>query len=1248
MTDYLKELGAAFPEVKTLDAYRDAVRSARSLERNASVDAALDLRPPSTGSPTTSMTSPMPASPRRAWRGPRARRRSRPRRSRCSATCRTSSAALSAVFATRPDDIWIPTSLTGDDGAKVQDAIDAFVAGDHTATRFYLTSASDPYSGNAFTTIKQARTQLADAAPAFGPAASAHIGGPTAQFADVQDTLAADFQKVGLITVIGILLVLIVLLRAIVAPLYLVATVLISYGSTLGLSAFLFQEVLGQPGISPYLPLMVFVLLVALGSDYNIFLMHRVREEAETRPMRDAVRIASGHTGSVITSAGLILAGTFGSMATASLMILFQVGVAVAIGVLIDTFLVRSILVPAITTLAGDWAWWPSGRRSRTAATPQEAPAGAGTGVPVAVTAATAAALPTVAADAALDAPSAGPRPRRRLAIAVGLVVLIPVLVGGLLTWSFGSASDNLASVQAAVVNLDQGGSVPAVDGSSRLLSLGNDIAAALDHRRRGRVHLGHRGCRGRRVRPRERHYAAVLTIPADFSRTVATIRTDPTGTAPKAALRVSTDDGSGYALGTVARAVTNAIGTTTSQDVTASYVDDVLVRISSAHDALAGAASDAGSLADDGASLADNARGVGVVADTVSAGLRQLADGASSAADGTTQLVTGTRQLATGAGTLAAGAADLATGARSASDGASSLATGAGSLADGLGTLEDQTADLPDQVAQLADGASGVASGAAGVADGAQQLADGLDTMASQTDGLGASAAALNDGAASLESGRATCATPPTPSPRGRPPSPTRPMPSPPTSPHTPATSRRSPPTASRSAARPPCATSSRPSPPTVARSPRPPTASRAAPPVPRPAPPGSPRAWTGSSPAPTASTTARSRSPLARRPRVGHRRLRGWRAADLASGAAGLSTGAQQLAGGTQQLADGMPALAAGIAKAADGGASLADGASSLAGGIDRLADGTVCPRRRRPPDRRPAPTGSPTAPRPRPAASASSPTRWPRPPTAPRSSQAQVDGLADDGDSLADRVSDLASGLGTSADSLTTYDEATRDRIGDLAANPVAVDATRVNPVSGAESGFAPAFMAIAAWLGALGAFLVLPAMWRRGDDRRWWLAALRSFGGASAIAIGGTVLMVIVLDLLLGVSVASPGTLLVFAVLAALAFTAVVQALVATFGTRGWLAALLLLVLGIAASGIGVDAAAVPGPLAAIRPLLPLTAATDAFRGAVVGAGGSLAIDAIVLLGWLVAGVLVTLAAAAAADRNPDDEAEAVAA
>ena len=117
------------------------------------------------------------------------------------------------------------------------------------------------------------------------------------------------------------------LLRAVVAPLYLVGTVLLSCATALGLSAWFFQSVLGEAGVSFYLPLLVFVLLVALGSDYNIFLMSRVREESETRPIREAIRIASGRTGAVITSAGLILAGTFGSMATAPLAVLVQVGV---------------------------------------------------------------------------------------------------------------------------------------------------------------------------------------------------------------------------------------------------------------------------------------------------------------------------------------------------------------------------------------------------------------------------------------------------------------------------------------------------------------------------------------------------------------------------------------------------------------------------------------------------------------------------------------------------------------------------------------------------------------------------------------------------------------------------------------------------------------------------------------------------------------------------------------------------------
>ncbi|MEI7743541.1 MAG: MMPL family transporter, partial [Chloroflexota bacterium] len=381
MGDYLAELGTAYPEVKSLPAYSDAVTAADSLAAKASITAALDLADGFNRLADYFDSSPAATLSPKSLSGTASAKALKKEAQDTFNALPDQFGALATVFAARPDDFYVPTTLPGDAGAKVQDAIDAFVSKDRGASRFYLTSSNAPYSGDAFGIIRQARQVLWDAAPSFGATASAHVGGPTAQFADVNDTLNKDFQKVGLITVLGILLVLMLLLRAIVAPLYLVGTVLVSYGSTIGLSAFLFQDILGQPGISPYLPLMVFVLLVALGSDYNIFLMHRVREEAETRSMRDAVRIASGHTGAVITSAGVILAGTFGSMASAPLTILFQVGVAVAIGVLIDTFLVRSILVPAITALVGDWAWWPSGSRLAAAlggAAPVPVAAGAG------------------------------------------------------------------------------------------------------------------------------------------------------------------------------------------------------------------------------------------------------------------------------------------------------------------------------------------------------------------------------------------------------------------------------------------------------------------------------------------------------------------------------------------------------------------------------------------------------------------------------------------------------------------------------------------------------------------------------------------------------------------------------------------------------------------------------------------------------------------------------------------------------
>ncbi len=284
--------------------------------------------------------------------------------------------SLAAAYAARPDDLFIPTGLGGTAGAQVDSAVSAFLSADHSVARLYLVTSDDPYSVPAFDTIRLARSTLDPMAGQFGTGAHAYVGGPTAELADTQTALDTDFQHVALITVLGVLLVLIVLLRAIVAPLYLVLSVLLSYLSTIGLSSWLYQSVFGQPGINYFLPLMVFVLLVALGSDYNIFLMSRVREESQRRPIREGIRVASGRTGAVITSAGLILAGTFGSMASAPLVVLFQVGVAVAIGVLLDTFIVRSILVPAVTTLVGDRAWWPS--RTRVEPAPADRPATTG------------------------------------------------------------------------------------------------------------------------------------------------------------------------------------------------------------------------------------------------------------------------------------------------------------------------------------------------------------------------------------------------------------------------------------------------------------------------------------------------------------------------------------------------------------------------------------------------------------------------------------------------------------------------------------------------------------------------------------------------------------------------------------------------------------------------------------------------------------------------------------------------------
>jgi len=236
-----------------------------------------------------------------------------------------------------------------------------YFSGDKTIARINIVLSGDPYSSDTITTVAQLRKAVNTSVSASTLAGSSHyIGGESATRADIMLTNDADFGRVVGVSVAGILVVIMILMQSLVAPLYMVATVLLNYGTTLGIATWLFLDVMKQGSMIYMIPLFIFVILVALGADYNIFLMSRIREEAHQRPMKEAVSHAVANTGGVITACGIILAGTFATLITAPLRVVVQIGSAIAVGVIIDTFIVRALLVPAIATLVGRWSWWPS------------------------------------------------------------------------------------------------------------------------------------------------------------------------------------------------------------------------------------------------------------------------------------------------------------------------------------------------------------------------------------------------------------------------------------------------------------------------------------------------------------------------------------------------------------------------------------------------------------------------------------------------------------------------------------------------------------------------------------------------------------------------------------------------------------------------------------------------------------------------------------------------------------------------
>jgi RND superfamily putative drug exporter len=217
------------------------------------------------------------------------------------------------------------------------------------------TLADAPDSAAAIDTVHRLRDRLASV-----PGADAKVGGFTAIQADTNATSEHDRTVVVPLVLAVVLVVLILLLRAVVAPLVLIASVVLSFAATLGVAALVFNHLLDFPGADPAVPLFAFVFLVALGVDYNIFLMSRVREESVRRGTRDGTLHALRATGGVITSAGVVLAATFAALAVLPILFLVQVAFLVAFGVLLDTILVRSLLVPAAIIDLGRASWWPS------------------------------------------------------------------------------------------------------------------------------------------------------------------------------------------------------------------------------------------------------------------------------------------------------------------------------------------------------------------------------------------------------------------------------------------------------------------------------------------------------------------------------------------------------------------------------------------------------------------------------------------------------------------------------------------------------------------------------------------------------------------------------------------------------------------------------------------------------------------------------------------------------------------------
>ncbi|MEA2320529.1 MAG: putative drug exporter of the superfamily [Solirubrobacteraceae bacterium] len=247
---------------------------------------------------------------------------------------------------------------------QIQGAPAVMLSRDGQGARFAVVLDEDPLGAPAIDRLREIRDRMPALArqAGIGPGVRMSFGGETALADDTVSRVLDDLKRVSVVAIIVNLLLLAVFMRALVAPLYLVACSVLGLLASLGLTTFLFQQVLGEDDLTYYVPFAAAVLLVALGSDYNVFVAGRIWEDARRLPLGEAIAVAMPAAARAVTAAGLALAASFALLAIVPLRSFREFAFVMTAGILIDTFIVRSMLVPALTSLVGERAWWPGKR----------------------------------------------------------------------------------------------------------------------------------------------------------------------------------------------------------------------------------------------------------------------------------------------------------------------------------------------------------------------------------------------------------------------------------------------------------------------------------------------------------------------------------------------------------------------------------------------------------------------------------------------------------------------------------------------------------------------------------------------------------------------------------------------------------------------------------------------------------------------------------------------------------------------